>query len=622
MEIKQPHTALMRAPLVMAFLWVLAACVRDMARVNSIDVPEHIYFLYAISGNFFYPAIFFFAGSFCGHFFVNPKRNPISFSWQWLGYSFVVWVVLQNLIEVVFSGYTDSAAVVSDIYYDFVTKPQNHLWILLALALTLPVLYAIARFKTAVKILLAIFAVHCCLNPDKSTLLYPLNLVTNYLYFSLLGLLLGDWLSRLVISRKIALLLTVLYLVVSVLWIQFVDHRPYIIDTKNFIFSHLGIVFIIAVSQLINLRNTSLQDSLKLALLLFVMHYIGVAGIRTVLLKTFHYTGAHGHLFAGVLLGIVIPYIAYRMRTWRIIAITLEAPRALRIYRRGLPQNDVRYTLFAKIASVCCISLIAGYTILYTVSESILAKSRPDVVNASDTINKETFDTAELSEGKRLAYLYGCAGGCHGGGMTGKSYHRVPFKGVYHAPNLRESVRRYNDSELLQIVKAGERPEGHPIMLGMPVAGFASVPDVQLQQVFNYIRSLPFEGGDSGGATLGPITRMELILGTFKNNETLVAEADQFFNTVPEASERNGQHWARAVCTECHGLSLQGNEEVRSPPLLVAKAYNIEQFKTLLREGVPPDGRDLGLMKQVARVRFNHFTDQEIEQIFAFLYTL
>lgn len=41
-----------------------------------------------------------------------------------------------------------------------------------------------------------------------------------------------------------------------------------------------------------------------------------------------------------------------------------------------------------------------------------------------------------------------------------------------------------------------------------------------------------------------------------------------------------------------------------------------------MKTGVPIDGRDLGLMGVVARDRFASFTEQELEDLYAFLGTL
>ena len=44
------------------------------------------------------------------------------------------------------------------------------------------------------------------------------------------------------------------------------------------------------------------------------------------------------------------------------------------------------------------------------------------------------------------------------------------------------------------------------------------------------------------------------------------------------------------------------------PDLAIAGAYDLAQFRTLMRTGRPPDGRDLGLMKEVAERDFANYS--------------
>ena len=75
-------------------------------------------------------------------------------------------------------------------------------------------------------------------------------------------------------------------------------------------------------------------------------------------------------------------------------------------------------------------------------------------------------------------------------------------------------------------------------------------------------------------------------------------------------------------CAECHGPDLEG-QEVKpgsiAPDLSIAGAYDLEQFRTLLRTGVPPGGKKLGMMASVARDDFSHLKDEEIAAIHAYL---
>jgi hypothetical protein len=78
------------------------------------------------------------------------------------------------------------------------------------------------------------------------------------------------------------------------------------------------------------------------------------------------------------------------------------------------------------------------------------------------------------------------------------------------------------------------------------------------------------------------------------------------------------------TCNECHGFSLRADvpweSDGRSPDLIAVMAgYGEADFQRLMREGVPIGGRDLELMDDVARGRFVHFTNDEVNDLYAYL---
>ena len=56
-----------------------------------------------------------------------------------------------------------------------------------------------------------------------------------------------------------------------------------------------------------------------------------------------------------------------------------------------------------------------------------------------------------------------------------------------------------------------------------------------------------------------------------------------------------------------------------APDLAIAGAYDLQQFKTLMRTGVPPGNKKLGMMGDVARNDFSHLKDEEIAAIHGYL---
>jgi cytochrome c553 len=101
-----------------------------------------------------------------------------------------------------------------------------------------------------------------------------------------------------------------------------------------------------------------------------------------------------------------------------------------------------------------------------------------------------------------------------------------------------------------------------------------------------------------------------------------IAGAGSDTRTALGASAAHGRYLVMSLCTECHGQDLMGNPFARSPPLLIAKGYPLEEFSKLLHEGIALGGRQTQLMASASRARFALLTPQETAQIHEFLQTL
>jgi mono/diheme cytochrome c family protein len=83
-----------------------------------------------------------------------------------------------------------------------------------------------------------------------------------------------------------------------------------------------------------------------------------------------------------------------------------------------------------------------------------------------------------------------------------------------------------------------------------------------------------------------------------------------------------GRHLAAITCADCHGADLSGGQptpDEAAPALVIAGAYSLDQFRTLLRTGRPADGHRLAMMGDVARGDLSHPTDAEIASLHAYL---
>jgi mono/diheme cytochrome c family protein len=276
----------------------------------------------------------------------------------------------------------------------------------------------------------------------------------------------------------------------------------------------------------------------------------------------------------------------------------------------------LRWTGIA-LAGLAALAIIA-YAVVYILSERIL---RHTYEIPSLAISVPT-DPASIIEGRRLATIRGCFGGCHGKEVEGVVMFDEPMIGRVVAPNLTAAVRKYSDSELVGIIRNGVRPGGQSMMV-MPAEEFVLLTDEDLGRIIAFLKSLPAIEGPGPSVSLGPLGRIGVAVGQFKPVAELIAE------TVPPPDATSegaayGRYLARTTCASCHGTSLRGdsNPDFTSPSLQLVAAYSAESFARLIQEGVALGGRNLGTMSPWARQHLSYLTDSEIAALYSYLHTM
>ena len=261
---------------------------------------------------------------------------------------------------------------------------------------------------------------------------------------------------------------------------------------------------------------------------------------------------------------------------------------------------------------------IIAYVAVFVLSERVVRRTYeiPAVAISIPT------DPASISEGRRLATLRGCIGGCHGKNAEGAVLFDEPMIARIVAPNLTATVRKYSDAELAVAIRNGVRPGGRSMGV-MPSDSFVSLTDEDLGCIIAYLRSLAALPGPGPDLSLGPLGRIGLATGKF----TLVAQDIAELVPPPEAmSEQaaNGRYLARTICGACHGTGLRGNAhpDFMSPDLRVVAAYSPEEFTSLLRTGVALGGRNLATMSGWAKERLSLLTDKEIAALYSYLHAI
>ena len=272
-----------------------------------------------------------------------------------------------------------------------------------------------------------------------------------------------------------------------------------------------------------------------------------------------------------------------------------------------------RNVLLALVAIV-----LVGYGVIYILSQRTLRRAYGEPL-VSLTIPA---DSPSIAEGKRLAQLRGCSGGCHGHEIEGETFLDDPLLARIVAPNLTEAVRRYSDADLARIIRRGVRPDSHTVVV-MPSEMFSVLSDADLAKIIAYLRSVPRMPGPLPDVRLGPLARLGIVLKQYEPAVALVHRADSLTATFPgpRDSTARGAYLARTSCTECHGVQLTGSDVggTKTPDLKIAAGYSGEAFTRLMRTGKGLGDRDLGMMSEVARGRFAHFTDAEIAALRTYL---
>lgn len=227
--------------------------------------------------------------------------------------------------------------------------------------------------------------------------------------------------------------------------------------------------------------------------------------------------------------------------------------------------------------------------------------------------------TTLAQKGERVALLLGCFG-CHGKDLQGKIGKGKPEFAVLNPSNLTRALPHYTDAQLERAIREGVRYDGSPLW-EMPSEAYSPLSAPDMQALIAYVRSVPPKGNEHPRTVLSPEGEKKVNAGTLISASESVKKTRHIAPVFAGEQHAWGRYLTQTVCGECHGPDLRGNpsSEIYPPDLIVVASYPLSDFRLLLRTGQPTGNRTLKLMAKVAKNRFSHLTEAEVNAIHAYL---
>lgn len=276
----------------------------------------------------------------------------------------------------------------------------------------------------------------------------------------------------------------------------------------------------------------------------------------------------------------------------------------------------MRNLLWIPVVVIVVIAGLAGWT--WWKSEAHLRSfaSPPAFAQAIPT------DQASLALGEHIARTRGCFS-CHGDNLQGEVFHEGPWGERAVAPALSVLAKSESPAMLERAIRHGIGRDGRALY-SMPAYNFMTLTDADTAALIAYLKSTPRTVAKLPRGRLG--WKIRWALATGKD-----AAVPGFLDKVPPLSwqgdssraVRRGEYLAMTSCNECHGFGLRGDDPFnppgKGPPdLVIVGAYDRADFIKLMRTGKAAGDRELRMMSPVARGRFVHWSDGEVDDLYTF----
>ncbi len=227
--------------------------------------------------------------------------------------------------------------------------------------------------------------------------------------------------------------------------------------------------------------------------------------------------------------------------------------------------------------------------------------------------------------------IYACTA-CHGADFGGGVMLSDPAIGEVRGPNLTPGgvVADYTVADWSRAVRHGVLPDGTTSI--MPVRDYKNLSDRELSDIVAYLGTLPAKEGGETVRTWGPVGTMLIATGQLVPDAYVVPDhhAAQAELPPPVAPDLAYGTHITTVCVGCHRETLAGGPMPFGPPDWPPAAnltphaaglagWTFEQFDTLMRRGVRPDGTTLKPpMSEMIPFAAN-FTEVEMQAMYTYI---
>lgn len=265
---------------------------------------------------------------------------------------------------------------------------------------------------------------------------------------------------------------------------------------------------------------------------------------------------------------------------------------------------------------------------------TLLSKGRAKRSYPVNEVAYTVYDSPDdLIEGERLSKARGCAE-CHGANLAGHvASDELPMMRMIGS-NLTGGegsvIQDWSDEDIVRVLRYGVYPDGRPAFF-MPAHEYFAMPAKEMGQIISYLRTLEPIDHNPGKSKLGIIGHVLHVTGAMAMYPAEKIDQAEEPPVIDASSPLAFGAYLSDSCRGCHGTGLSGGDLPGAPSSIPAPtnltphesglgSYTLDGFKTTMRTGVAPDGRELSPFMPFEN--YASMTDDELSALWAYFNSL